>query len=108
MKEANISNNELNKGLNNKLNNKLNNELNSLIKNAENLNLNKNIKKDTSKNEEIHKITSKKSTSTRDKKNLISQIEDITGIDLTFKKKTKEKTITKNDIIDNLLAIIDS
>jgi hypothetical protein len=97
-------NNELNK----ELNNKLNNELNSLIKNAENLNLNKNIKKDTSKNEEIHKITSKKSTSTRDKKNLISQIEDITGIDLTFKKKTKEKTITKNDIIDNLLAIIDS
>lgn len=97
-------NNELNK----ELNNKLNNELNSLIKNAENLNLNKNIKEDTSKNEEIHKITSKKSTSIRDKKNLISKIEDITGIDLSIKKKKKERTKTKNDIIDNLLALIDS
>jgi hypothetical protein len=97
-------NNELNK----ELNNKLNNELNSLIKNAENLNLNKIIKEDTSKNEEIHKITSKKSISIRDEKNLISQIENITGIDLSKKKKKKERTKTKNDIIDNLLALIDS
>ncbi len=44
----------------------------------------------------------------RDHNNLLEQLEDITGIDLTFKKKTKEKTITKNDIIDNILAIINS
>lgn len=44
----------------------------------------------------------------RDHNNLLEQIEDITGIELTLKKKKKEKTITKNDIIDNLLALIDS
>jgi len=44
----------------------------------------------------------------RDHNNLLEQIEDITGIELTLKKKKKEKTITKNDIINNLLALIDS
>jgi hypothetical protein len=44
----------------------------------------------------------------RDHNNLLEQLEDITGIELTLKKKKKEKTITKNDIIDNLLALIDN
>ena len=44
----------------------------------------------------------------RDNNELLQQIEDFTGINLGLIKKKEVKIITKNDVIDNLLSIINS